>query len=449
MQRFACKKSAMAAAVMLSLAGAVSAQTYPLPSACDTPAQALAASLVNWKLVDALVFQDYSPLMVNHANVPTLRRNTVYVPPANRVRPERRIVVFGDSHGVDKHLPPVADPDVRALFQRADLVIGNLESPLVATSQAGIGGDGIQSSNFHMTRDYLARFSAQMGIAPAKAVYSVANNHANDNDRWKDTLASVDALKLLGFRFTGIESPLASFSFNHDVTAVDLGGMKVGVLGWTHVENTSQPTGYRPWLTDERAIYKPNALTLKPEPRDYNAIKSQLGLKMLIGVPHWDCQLQSYPHKETVAQAKLLMQNGMDLVMGMHQSTPQPANEGMNLASNKRTLAFYGLGQLFINTGKTAGIPGLSSAVELVVDGTGQVVEFTFHPLIRRTLSAPRAYTAVDAGPGAPVGAPIAEIVTLARAKADADAIRQNDPDSAIVRGTDKIIGLLDKLFPN
>jgi Bacterial capsule synthesis protein PGA_cap len=404
----------LAAALSLTLLSGAQAASYPLPNAPEP-------NPIDW-LIEALSSQYFSPVMDNPALVSKQPIKATLL--ANNTTPTRRILMFGDLHGVNGHVPPKVDAAVLALFQRADLVIGNLESPIVPTSVR----EGNQTSNFHMTVKYVREVSAAFGITAGKQVYSVANNHANDLDpdtqmgRWPLTLKSVSELQSPeGFKFTGIDQNVLN---TPEVTVVDLNGLRVGVMGWTHVENRAAPAGYRPWLTDSRALYKPDLL-LNAQPRDFTALKSNLQLKLLIGMPHWDVQFHAFPSQETVAQAKLMMSQGMDVVAGAHQSTPQPVAKGAAL-NGKKAITFFGLDQLYTSVddwNNYAKRPLLSMVTELTVNTSGELVSYEVMPLIRRAVN-PAPLAALQAcGAPTPSGH-TGEVITLQRLRCEVNKLK-------------------------
>ncbi|MEY4766686.1 MAG: hypothetical protein RI907_3359 [Pseudomonadota bacterium] len=390
-------KNLMALTATLLSAGLHAQSLSPMPSACDGPSdydnmlESLVYSLagqLNTGYVDI-----YTPFSDNPNAVPNAARRRDFVSEAARASMNtRRIVIFGDAHGAEKHVVPQASASVKALFTRADLVVGNLESPLTYDEKPDMWGTyGAQSFNFHMTQAYVKGFAASLGIRPGTAVFSVANNHANDKDRWLETLASIDILR--GTRdpstgnyvydFTGVD---LDSSRPPAVTVANLRGVKVGVLGWAHFVNSGASSAATPWLTDERMLQRQEPFTGLYLKRDYRQMKADNGVKMLIGMPHWDCQIYSYPHAETIAQADRLLKQGMDLIVGAHPSTPQPIKihndpqDPTTPLSTAPALGFYSLGQLYQTPGW---IPSLSLAAEVIIDQEGRTLAYNVVPMAR------------------------------------------------------------------
>jgi len=113
------------------------------------------------------------------------------------------------------------------------------------------------------------------------------------------------------------------------------------------------------------------------QPKEYWAAKkAALGLELLIGVPHWDCQWHVFPHSETVQWADELHQKGFDLVAGGHTG-PMPAKVHAN---GDNDMTFSSLGAL--NNGLGWVNNYLVSVVEWVADQNGRTLGYTVHPLV-------------------------------------------------------------------
>ncbi len=428
----------VAAMLSVTLINAAQADTDPLPNATQQ-------SLLEWT-IEGLSSLNFQPVPDNPAGVVPLKRSGTLG--SAGLFGTRRILMFGDLHGVNQHVVPVVDANVKQIFTRADLVIGNLESPITPD----VRGNGDQAFNFHMTQTFVQGITTKLGISPGKQVYSVANNHSNDIDlnsltgKWPTTLSSVDDLEGQGYKFTGIDQNILD---TPAVTVVDLNGMRVGVLGWTHVENRDPPALYRPWLTEDRAMYKPDWL-LRPQPRDFVSLKSSLNLKFLIGMPHWDLQFHSFPSSETVAQANLLMSRGMDLVAGAHQSTPQPIITGTTYM-NKKSITFFGLHQLYTSPGSNWYEPLLSLVAELRVNTEGQLVSHEVIPLIRRTINPAPLESFKQCGIS--LASSGAELIKLDRLRCEVEKIKalkleSTPPYSKMISNFNRFEAILTTVYP-
>ncbi|MET0287829.1 MAG: CapA family protein [Polyangiales bacterium] len=311
------------------------------------------------------------PVTSNPNNVPTIPRSKVFVPASQRagLNP-KRIVVFGDLFAMDKDTPAFVAPEVRSLFASADLILGNIEAPV--TLYNGVLEDsGNQFLNFHANVAYLDSALTQFCMDPSKTVLTVANNHSGDKNRWEETWKSQDWMKkqtqarptLVGVHDT---------SASAEIEVKNVGGLKVGIVGWTHLQNSAaqfyKGTTWQPSRQVTRAT-------------DWSSRKQALGLNMLIGLPHWDCQWHWFPQPYTVRTTDALHDKGFDLIAGSHPSVLQP---GKLFPGVDRDLAFYSLGHL--NAVGSVGTQFLAIAVEIVVDQRGNTLQYTLRPLVVRKL---------------------------------------------------------------
>lgn len=390
------------------------------------------------------------PVTTNWAQVAPLRRHEVMVPESARAGLRvKRIVMFGDMVGMSGDTPPIVHEEVRAIYGRADLVVGNIEAPITQYPEGfpgvknGLSPGSIQFLNFHMPRQFLRSLTAQYCIDPAKTVFSVANNHANDRGDWAQTLTALSALaESDGFRFTGLD---ADPSHDPQITVFDSDGLRVGVVGWTHLDNTPprrdadggvlRPT----WQASRKVAYEWDAASRDVDEtrrRDFTHRKKALGLDMLIGMPHWGCEFQSFPKPYQLQQASMFARSGFDVIAGSHPGVMQPASF---IDGDRGKLAFYSLG-LMNRIFNWFGTPALITAVELLVDENGRPLEYTVHPFIQRikpkaedlpaTIACPGGRTATDFPRAAKE-----EIVTLERAYAEAGPgkpWRTSDIDTAL-----------------
>jgi poly-gamma-glutamate capsule biosynthesis protein CapA/YwtB (metallophosphatase superfamily) len=317
----------------------------------------------------------------NPSGVLPIPRRQVFVSDAQRAGlSQKRIVLFGDWFGMPKDTPPYVGDELRAIFTRADMVINNIEAPITYNGGA-LDSNSDQTFNFHENVAYIKSSMAQLCIDPGKAVFTVANNHAGDREGaigrtlWGDT---VTYSPKLGATIVGIDKNPAR---EPEITVKDLGGgLRVGIVAWTHIQNNTPATGPVGAGTDVKGVVYPTweaSRRVFDQPKEYWAAKkAALGLKLLVGVPHWDCQWHLFPRSETVQWADELHQKGFDLVAGGHTGL-MPAKV---YANGDNDMTFYSLGAL--NNGLGWVNNYLVSVVEMVVDHTGRTLEYTVHPFV-------------------------------------------------------------------
>ncbi len=376
MQRNTTKKTALplAAFALMSLSPVSSASAQ---NANEDVENATCSANVIEGLAD-YVWNYFFPVNTNHAGVTPIKRSRVFVPANQRGGlTQKRIVLFGDLQGMDTDTPPLVGDEMRAVFARADLILGNIEAPITYNN----GQLNPQSShffNFHANVAYLKSWMTQACMNPSKVVFTVANNHADDWGRFEDTVDSYPELGIRGV--VGIDwnkDPAATEIQVHDLG----GGLRVGLVGWTHLQNNPPPRDangeivYPTWEASRRVTTK----------TDWAARKEALGLDMLIGMPHWDCQGNRFPQVATKNTATLLNNLGFDLIAG-HHGMLMPAEV---FPGPKNNLVFYSLHGI---TPALAGSNFLAPLVELVVDQNGRILESTLHPFVNHKVQPSLTY---------------------------------------------------------
>jgi hypothetical protein len=323
------------------------------------------------------ISQALVPVKANPANVVPTPRTKVFVPTWQRGGlSQKRIVMFGDMFGMPKDTPAWVSDEFRSIFTRADLVLGNVEAP-ISYNNGVLELDSDQTFNFHANVAYLKSTMAQFCMDPAKTVFTVANNHAGDRvqligeTRWNETVANAGRV---GATIVGVDRYRER---QPEITVKDIGDLRVGIVGWTHLQNNAPAEDangiiYPTWEASRRVFEQTN----------WGVRKRDLGLDLLIGMPHWDCQWHWFPNPYTVDKATALHDAGFDLIAGTHQGL-QPARV---FPGTDNDLTFYGLGAL--NNGLGWSSYYLVTVAEMVVDGNGRTLEYTLHPFVQRKVDS-------------------------------------------------------------
>lgn len=322
----------------------------------------------------------FFPNTSNDSTVQPLPASRTFVPEAQRNRAtEKRIVMFGDLLPMQKDTPPRVDLTLRSLFASADLVLGNLEAP-IDYNGGSLDLTVDQTFGFRSTTAFVKSAMSQYCIDPNKAIFSVANNHAGDQGRFPTTVSSVPQLGVRAI--VGIDQSSASAPA---IQVTQLGSLKVGVVAWTHVQNSAPTAPLPSWEISNNAAH-----------HDFSATKQQQGIGLLIGMPHWDCQFHLFPKQASVDTARRLHDHGFDLIAGSHPTVPQPVAR-MDASAQDDDLVFHSLGS--VNANYTLnGSRQLVTVSELIVDQTGRTVAYTVHPFVAR--SADTSLPAVNVCPG-------------------------------------------------
>jgi len=271
-----------------------------------------------------------------------------------------RIVLFGDLMPFADRRELTVTPSIRKLFQQADLVIGNCETPVAAQTS-------IKPFVFVMGTDRIRAALEAMGVrqTPERCVLNIANNHAGDHreDGFAETLTQLGSL---GVTVAGVQRDGVPF-----VPTIQVGSAHIAVLGWTE------------WINRDRF---PQGLGIcRHEHVDRQiADAREAGADCLLGFPHWDFEFCMFPSGQTVQTARNLLSRGITALIGHHPHVVQP------VARYPEGLCIYSLGNATPLPTRTARWPMTVGAVlclDVVSEGNdvGAIVSYKVVPIrIRR-----------------------------------------------------------------
>lgn len=272
----------------------------------------------------------------------------------------RRVVMFGDLMGLAGDRVPSCSRAVQDVFDRADLVIGNCEAPLVREHN---DPDARYLMTLTLGTAYLRDFFARFAVAPERCMLSVANNHAAD--------AGDDGLRATEGRLAelGVQTIGARDGRPAPLVVRDVGGLRVGVAGWTTWMNRrfTAPGAGVATGADAAAL-------------DWRERRQALRLDTIVATPHWEWEFQHVPHAETVLTARGLAAGGVDAIAGHHPHVVQP------LAwlgdAGRPTVCAFSLGNLFARTLTWPHRLGGLLELELAAAGParGRVIAYRLHP---------------------------------------------------------------------
>ncbi|MEW9804641.1 CapA family protein [Mesorhizobium sp. ZMM04-5] len=226
-----------------------------------------------------------------------------------------RLLFAGDISAVASREPPEVDPSLCALFEAADLVVANCESPVVERPAFPVATRlGLRHA---MTPAFVGKVLVAAGIAPARLVLSLANNHALDQGPLGFE-RTAEALADLGARTIGAAA-------KGQVQRIDAGPLALGFLAFTQ------------WRNGGAADYAGRVAMTKDVAGGFAVAPS---VDVLCAMPHWDREFRHFPQATTRALAGRLTGQGANLIVGGHAHVVQPV-ERMG-----QTLVAYGLGDL-------------------------------------------------------------------------------------------------------
>lgn len=202
--------------------------------------------------------------------------------------------------------PRHVDARLRQYFAEASVVLGNLETPLVAVKTCWHAASG---AIFHNLADEeLDAWLAALDIAPHKLLLSLANNHIYDQGL-NGLQHTEQALASRGIGVLGADGATAA------ITDLSVYGLpQVGVLAWTH------------WLNNDperrKGTHLPHITRYTDMVRAGQCHDRFAGL--VLGMPHWGYEFLAYPNITCQQQAERCVQLGVDVLLGSHSHTPQP-----------------------------------------------------------------------------------------------------------------------------
>ena len=192
-------------------------------------------------------------------------------------------------------------------FRSVDLMCGNFECTL-AGEEAGY--------SLKKTDDErVDTFSAPDSIIDTLKdigfdFLSTGNNHALDR-QMAGLTRTLDVLDEKGIYHTGT----ARSNEERDTPLIiDVKGIKIGFIAPTEIINKHER-----YMTDEEAEYAVTRLYLQQD-RLVSEIKAlrAAGADFIVAYPHWDKEHKSAANSRTRAAAKLLLESGVDVILGSH-----------------------------------------------------------------------------------------------------------------------------------
>lgn len=217
-------------------------------------------------------------------------------------------IIFGRYReaGYDPIAPPGEDPfaDVAASL-RADMVIGNLETPIA---------DPLPPTSPIEKKHRFAADASQLEwlVQAGFTGVDLANNHAFDLGP-QAALATADLVRRAGL------VPLGATRARPPalrVETVDVRGWRIAIIAATTRNNSRQPS-QGPWLpyVDGTRL----DVELRPLVREADPTHD-----LVVVMLHWGHEYEDQPRRHHVAQAHALVDAGADILVGHHGHVLQP-----------------------------------------------------------------------------------------------------------------------------
>jgi len=205
---------------------------------------------------------------------------------------------------------------VAPILQDADLVFANLETPVKAGTEYNNEKSIIHYASYEVAKDLLTKLNI--------GCVSLANNHIYDC-KMDGLKATINLLDKIGICHTG-----AGWKQEHiEPVIIERGGQRIGFLAY--VEKSTDPK------TENFPELLINYYSIEKVISDVTKLNGKVD-KVICSI-HWGVDYSFYPRKQQREDARELIDNGVDIVMGHHPHTIQPYEK-----KNKEKYIFYSLG---------------------------------------------------------------------------------------------------------
>lgn len=146
-----------------------------------------------------------------------------------------KVVFLGDIMVSRSGKPPKLSNDLEEVLKTADIIVANVESPVVNSDKVIKRGCSL---NFEMPNSFLS--SIYSCNRAAKWVFSIANNHACDTSRKNEQDVSGVETTIGSIRAAIPDAEIVGAEIGSAKSVLTLqveGGPKIGFVGWTEVMN--------------------------------------------------------------------------------------------------------------------------------------------------------------------------------------------------------------------
>lgn len=202
----------------------------------------------------------------------------------------------------------------REWVQKADYAVANLET----TFSGGPNYSGYPAFN---SPDELAGSLKAAGFD----LMLTANNHSMDRG-FKGLARTLDVLDEQGLAHVGTYRTQEERDAHHGVAVADVGGISVAFLGYTYGTNGIPVAADKAFsinlfnLDYMTALTTPDTEKIKTDLAAARALSPDLICVMI----HWGNEYQTKQNDYQEQMARLLFENGADMILGGHSHVPQP-----------------------------------------------------------------------------------------------------------------------------
>ncbi len=233
--------------------------------------------------------------------------------------------------------------EVGAFFFSTDVVVGNLETPIVSDLPPGTVPE-IMLNDMHFNgSETLFRIFNGADRFRGFDVLSTANNHSLDQGE-RGITETLDFLEKRGILATGTARNLHG---RGQIPVLERNGIRVAFVAWTYSLNKFLPPADKPWLVNYDRLNVPDA-SVERVVADLRLAREQ-GADVVALLLHTGNAYQAFPSAHTVKiYHRIFEQSGVDLILGSHPHNPQPMERYLFrdpfTGRQKQGFAIYSLG---------------------------------------------------------------------------------------------------------
>jgi hypothetical protein len=270
-----------------------------------------------------------------------------------------KVLFLGDIMMSRSGKPPRMGRDVQKLLRNADVIVANVESPVIESNISKKRG---LSLKFEMSSSYIAMIHSCNH--KAQWIFNIANNHACDNSGRYDMQGVVQTAKSIKSAIPSAQVMGAMVPFSKPFLSLTLyNGAKMGIVGWTELMNHDGDHYQKP-IVRERDISLKAISKLK---QDHS---------ILIGFPHGNEEQSYHPIKETRDRwISLMGKEKFDVIVGHGPHVLHPAE-----LVDDRGLLFHSIGNFCSPIGKSQTKVGAIPEIDLTFkDRTVGALKYRIH----------------------------------------------------------------------
>ncbi|NGX60501.1 MAG: Capsule biosynthesis protein CapA [Chlamydiae bacterium] len=267
-----------------------------------------------------------------------------------------KVIFLGDVMMSRSGEPPRINPDLSHLLESADIIVANIESPVVNNGSPTRRG---LSLNFEMDTSFLS--SIHSSNRKAKWILSIANNHACDNSMGNNQDVSGIEKTIDNIKSVIPDAEVIGAEIGSARTALSLrleDGPTLGFVGWTEVMNRDY-RHYKKKIIRETDLADSAITQIKDK------------VDMLFGFAHGNEEQSYSPLKETRDRWRdLLCEHKFDVIVGHGPHVLQPAEQ-----VGEKGLLFHSIGNYCSPIGKSQTKVG--AIPELTIHYSKEGISFT------------------------------------------------------------------------